>query len=160
MKNINIRKAKPSDGDEIHHLLMELAVYEKIDHLVESTTSSTHTALFGETPSAEALIAESQSGVVATAIYFHNYSTFMGRPGLYLEDIYVKPDYRGNGIGKRLLIELANIAVTRGCGRMEWTVLDWNSGAIDFYQKLGAKILPDWRIVRLSGKEIQTLANK
>ena len=160
MSSATIRKAQPSDVDEIHSLLMELSVYEKIEHLVESTPSSTHRALFGESPSAEALVAEHGNSVVATAIYFHNYSTFMGRPGLYLEDIYVKPNYRGRGIGTNLLIELAGIAVARGCGRMDWAVLDWNASAIDFYRKLGATILPDWRIVRLSGQEIQTLADQ
>jgi ribosomal protein S18 acetylase RimI-like enzyme len=160
MSSATIRKAQPSDVDEIHSLLMELSVYEKIEHLVESTPSSTHRALFGESPSAEALVAEHENSVVATAIYFQNYSTFMGRPGIYLEDIYVKPNYRGRGIGTNLLIELAGIAVARGCGRMDWTVLDWNASAIDFYRKLGATILPDWRIVRLSGQEIQTLADQ
>ena len=160
MNDVNIRKAESSDVGEIHNLLMELAVYEKIDHLVESTANSTHEALFGENPSAEALVAEHGNSVVATAIYFHNYSTFMGRPGLYLEDIYEKVDHRGSGIGTSLLIELAGIAVERGCGRMDWTVLDWNTSAIDFYKKIGATILPDWRIVRLSGQEIQSLANQ
>ena len=160
MKAPTIRKAQPADVDEIHCLLMELAVYEKIDHLVESNVNSTQRALFGETPSAEALVAEIGKSLIATAIYFYNYSTFMGRQGLYLEDIYVKPDFRGQGVGKSLLIELAGIASARGCVRMEWAVLDWNTRAIDFYRKIGAKLLPDWRLVRLSGNEIETLANQ
>ncbi|MCP4848006.1 MAG: GNAT family N-acetyltransferase [Verrucomicrobiaceae bacterium] len=155
-----IRKAKPSDVGDIHHLLMELAVFEKIDHLVESNEGSTHRALFGEPSSAEALVAELDGSIIATAIYFHNYSTFMGRKGLYLEDIYVKPDFRGQGIGKTLLVELAKTAITRGCPRMEWTVLDWNTKAIDFYNKIGANIMTDWRLVRLSGNDIETLANQ
>jgi len=139
---------------------MELAVFEKIEHLVESTATSTHRALFGETSSAEGLVAESEGSIIATAIYFHNYSTFMGRQGLYLEDIYVKPDFRGQGVGKSLLVELAKIAKIRGCPRMEWTVLDWNTRAIDFYKKIGAQVMTDWRLVRLSGNDIEALANQ
>jgi GNAT superfamily N-acetyltransferase len=158
MTEVNIRSAHPSDSSDIHSLLMELAVFEKIEHLVESTTDSTHQALFGQRPTAHALVAESGTEIIATAIFFFNYSTFIGRQGLYLEDIYVKPGCRGKGTGKRLLSELARIAVDRNCGRMEWTVLDWNSGAIDFYRKLGAQVLPEWRIVRLPEPGIKQLA--
>jgi len=160
MHEFTVRPAKPDDVEAIHEMLIELAVYEKIDHLVEATTASTHEALFGSSPAAEALIAEDKNALIATAIYFQNYSTFMGRPGLYLEDIYVQPAHRGNGIGKSLMIELAKIARSRNCQRMEWTVLDWNTRAIDFYERLGAQTLPDWRIVRLSHSLIEDLARQ
>ncbi|MFP6873969.1 MAG: GNAT family N-acetyltransferase [Verrucomicrobiales bacterium] len=160
MPEFTVRPASLEDVKAIHGLLMELAVYEKIDHLVEATTDSTHKALFGSSPVADALVVELSGALIATAVYFQNYSTFMGRPGLYLEDIYVQPTHRGTGIGRALLIELAKIASSRGCGRMEWTVLDWNTRAIDFYQRLGAQILPDWHLVRLSRAGIKQLAGQ
>lgn len=160
MNELTIRPATPEDVEAIHAMLVELAVYEKIEHLVEATSASTHEALFGSSPAAEALVADDNDTLIATAIYFENYSTFMGRPGLYLEDIYVQPAHRGNGIGKSLLIELAKIARSRNCKRMEWTVLDWNTRAIDFYERLGAQTLPDWRIVRLSNSGIEDLAGQ
>ena len=159
MTHIDIRPANASDIPEIHSLLMELAAFEKIEHLVEATVESTHHALFGTSPTANALVATVEANVIATAVYFYNYSTFIGRQGLYLEDIYVKPEYRGQGTGKRLLNELAKIAAKRNCGRMEWTVLDWNTGAIEFYENLGAQVLPEWRIVRLSADGIKSLAS-
>ena len=159
MTHIDIRPANASDIPEIHSLLMELAVFEKIEHLVEATVESTHHALFGTSPTANALVATVEANVIATAVYFYNYSTFIGRQGLYLEDIYVKPEYRGQGTGKRLLTELAKIAAERNCGRMEWTVLDWNTGAIEFYENLGAQVLPEWRIARLSADGIKSLAS-
>ena len=159
MTHIDIRPANASDIPEIHSLLMELAVFEKIEELVEATAESTHHALFGASPTANALVATFETNVIATAVYFYNYSTFIGRQGLYLEDIYVKPEYRGQGTGKRLLTELAKIAAERNCGRMEWTVLDWNTGAIEFYENLGAQVLPEWRIVRLSADGIKSLAS-
>ena len=159
MTHIDIRPANASDIPEIHSLLMELAAFEKIEHLVEATVESTHHALFGTSPTANALVATVEANVIATAVYFYNYSTFIGRQGLYLEDIYVKPEYRGQGTGKRLLNELAKIAAERNCGRMEWTVLDWNTGAIEFYENLGAQVLPEWRIARLSADGIKSLAS-
>ena len=137
---------------------MELAEYEKITHLVESTPTSTRLALFGDRPAAEALVVEVDAATVGTAIFFHNYSTFTGRQGLYLEDIYIQPDYRGKGIGKAVLAGLASLAKERGCGRMEWTVLDWNQPATEFYEKLGGEILDGWRIVRLDQEGIERLA--
>ena len=160
MPEFTVRPANLDDVKAIHSLLMELAVYEKIEHLVEATVDSTHKALFGPSPVADALVAEINGTLIATAVYFQNYSTFIGRPGLYLEDIYVQPAHRGNGIGRTLLIELAKIARSRGCGRMEWSVLDWNTRAIDFYERLGAQILPDWHIVRLSHDGIDDLAEQ
>lgn len=153
-----IRPATIADVPAIHSLLLELAEYEKITDWVEATEDSTREALFGEKPSAEALVAEVDDSVVATAVFFQNYSTFVGRPGLYLEDIYVQPGHRGSGIGQAMLQELAKLAQERGCGRMEWTVLDWNQRAIDFYEKQGAEILQDWRLVRLNREGIAKLA--
>ncbi len=153
-----IRPASPEDVPAIHALLLELAEFEQITDWVEATEDSTHEALFGERPTAEALVAEREGQIVATAVFFQNYSTFVGRPGLYLEDIYVQPAHRSAGIGQAMLQELANIAEARGCGRMEWTVLDWNQRAIDFYEKQGAEIMKDWRLVRLHREGIAKLA--
>lgn len=158
MKSATIRKAEPTDVVAIHELLMELAEFEKITHIVEATPTSTRIALFGDKPSAEALVAEIDGATVGTAIFFHNYSTFVGRQGLYLEDIYIRPDHRSSGIGMAMLVELAKIAAERNCGRMEWTVLDWNTRAISFYEKIGAEILDEWRIVRLGSEGIAKLA--
>ncbi|MEM1295446.1 MAG: GNAT family N-acetyltransferase [Verrucomicrobiota bacterium] len=154
-----IRPATPEDVSSIHALLLELAEFEKITDWVEATEESTQAALFGENPTAEALVTEVRGQVVATAVFFQNYSTFVGRPGLYLEDIFVQPAHRGGGIGQDLLRELAKLAHSRGCGRMEWTVLDWNQRAIDFYEKQGAEIMHDWRLVRLNREGIAQLAN-
>ena len=155
---MTIRLAISADVPAIHSLLLELAEFEKIAHLVEATEDSTREALFGENPAAEALVAELEGQTVATAVFFHNYSTFVGRRGLYLEDVYVRPEHRGKGIGRALLVELAKIAESRGCGRMEWTVLDWNQRAIDFYEKLEAEVMDGWRIVRLHRDGISRLA--
>ncbi|MDF1756031.1 MAG: GNAT family N-acetyltransferase [Verrucomicrobiales bacterium] len=153
-----IRPAVPGDCDSIHRLLMELAEYEKITHWVESTPASTHQALFGDQPAAGALVAEVEGIIIGTAVFFHNYSTFIGKQGLYLEDIYITPEQRGKGIGKAILKELARLAVKRNCGRMEWTVLDWNQPAIDFYDKIGGEMLDEWRIVRMNREGIEALA--
>ena len=114
--------------------------------------------LFGPRPAAEALLVESEDQPVAFALFFHNYSTFLTQPGLYLEDIFVLPDFRRRGIGKALLREIAKIARARDCGRFEWSVLDWNASAIGFYQSLGASVLPDWRICRVAGAELEALS--
>ena len=158
MSAFSIRPAEPTDCRAIHELLMELAEFEKITHLVEATPSSTRLALFGDQPTAEALVAEVDGATVGVAVFFHNYSTFVGRQGLYLEDIYITPEHRSQGIGKSMITELAKLATERGCGRMEWTVLDWNRGAIDFYRNLGGEILEDWRIVRLNREQIAQIA--
>ena len=160
MSDLTIREAIESDSDKIHQLLMDLAVFEKIEHTVEATNESTHSALFGESPSAEAIVAEYDNHIVGAAVYFNNYSTFVGKKGLYLEDIYVRPEFRGMEIGRKMLFNLAKIAEQRYCGRMEWTVLDWNSRAIDFYNDMGAEILNEWKIVRLDAQGIQNLSNK
>ncbi len=142
----------------IHAMIRELAQYEKLEHLLSGTVENLEGELFGERPVIEAVTARVGEMPVAFALYFHNYSTFLGRKGLYLEDLYVKPVYRRQGIGRALLIYLARIAVARGCGRFEWSVLDWNEPAISFYQGLGASLLPEWRIVRVNGAALAALA--
>lgn len=144
----------------IHAMIAELAQYEKLEHLVKGTVADLEKELFGERPIIEAITALADHTPVAFALYFHNYSTFLGRKGLYLEDVYVKPAYRRRGIGRALLIHLARIAVERGCGRFEWSVLDWNEPAIRFYEGLGATVMPEWRIVRVTGEALAALAAK
>jgi len=157
-----IRPAVDSDADSIHSLICELAEFEKLLDQVESTPASIRESLFGDRPDAEAIVAESteSQSIVGVALFFQNYSTFVGRFGIYLEDVYVRPEHRGSGIGKALLVRLAQIARDRGCKRFEWAVLDWNENAINFYQRLGANILDDWRIVRLDADGIRALANE
>jgi GNAT superfamily N-acetyltransferase len=154
-----IRAATPADIGAIFSLMLELAEFEKLMHMFIATESGVHDALFGERPSAEALVAEEDGNVVAYALFFQNYSTFLGKRGLYLEDLYVKPVIRGSGLGTRMLRALAGLAVERQCGRFEWTVLDWNANAIGFYEKMGATVLPDWRIVRITGDALALLAS-
>lgn len=146
-----LRPAAPADLPAIVGLITELAVFEKLEHLVVVTPESLQPHLFGPRPVAEAVVGEVEGQVVAFALFFTNFSTFLGRPGLYLEDLYVQPAHRGTGLGKALLRHLGALAVARGCGRFEWTVLDWNESAIRFYERMGAQVLPDWRICRLSG---------
>lgn len=136
--------------------MRELAEYEKLTHMFAATDASLQQSLFGERPAAECLVAEISAPaggktLVGYAVWFHNYSTFLCKQGLYLEDVYVQADKRGLGIGRSFLQRLAAIAVERDCGRFEWTVLDWNQPAIDFYEGMGAQLLPEWRIVRVTG---------
>ena len=154
-----IRPAVESDTDQIYRMIRELAEFEKLSDQVVSTEASIRTCLFGENSVAEALVVERQEALIGFAIYFYNFSTFVGRRGLYLEDVYIKPEFRRQGIGKAILVELAQIAQKNHCGRFEWTVLDWNTNAIAFYEGLGARILSDWRIARLDAEGIQRLAN-
>jgi hypothetical protein len=161
--SFTLRPATPADLPAIVALIRELAVYEKLEHLVVATPESIAPHLFGPRPAAEVVVAEvpaevsvevpaaGEPVVVGFALYFTNFSTFLGRPGLYLEDLYVKPAQRGRGIGKALLAHLGALAVERGCGRFEWSVLDWNEPAIRFYERMGATLLPDWRICRVTG---------
>ncbi len=144
----------------IHGMVRELAQYEKLEHLMSGTAAELEAELFGAQPVIEALVAVADETPAGFALYFHNYSTFLARKGLYLEDVYVKPAHRRRGIGRALLIHLARIAVERGCGRFEWSVLDWNSPAIRFYEGLGASVMPEWRIVRVTGEALQALALK
>ncbi|SAL31644.1 GCN5-related N-acetyltransferase [Caballeronia sordidicola] len=154
-----IRTAAPSDINAIFGLMLELAEFEKLTHFFTATESGLHDALFGARPAAEAMVAEENGVIVAYALFFQNYSTFLGKRGLYLEDLYVKPAIRGSGLGTQMLRALAALAVERQCGRFEWTVLDWNVNAIGFYEKMGATVLPDWRIVRITGEDLARLAS-
>jgi hypothetical protein len=155
-----LRAAAPADLPAIVSLIRELAEYEKLTHLVVVTPESLAPHLFGPRPAAEAVVGEVNDRVVAFALFFTNFSTFLGRPGLYLEDLYVQPAHRGTGLGKALLQHLGALAVARGCGRFEWSVLDWNENAISFYESMGATVLPDWRICRLAGDALQSYARR
>ncbi|SOE68581.1 Acetyltransferase (GNAT) family protein [Burkholderia sp. D7] len=159
MMSTQIRPAAPADAGAIFGLMIELAEFEKLMHMFIATEAGVHDALFGARPSAEALVAEENGHIVGYALFFQNYSTFLGKRGLFLEDLYVKPVSRGSGLGTKILRALAALAVERQCGRFEWTVLDWNQNAIGFYEKMGATVLPDWRIVRITGDALATLAS-
>ena len=151
--------AQPSDLGALHRLIRALAAYERLEHLCTGTETDLGTALFGPNARVEAVLArvDGVAQPVGFALYFHNFSTFLARPGLYLEDPFVEPAYRGRGIGRRLIVHLARIAIARGCGRFEWSVLDWNTDAQEFYRALGASILPDWRITRVTGAALEKL---
>ena len=153
-----IRPAGPTDVTHIHAMIVELAVFEKLEHLVVATEEKLHDGLFGAHPACEAIVGEADGEVVTFALFFHNFSTFLTRRGLYLEDLYVKQSHRGKGYGSRMLKHLARLAVERGCGRFEWSVLDWNTPAINFYKSMGAEILPDWRVCRVTGAPLEALA--
>ena len=157
-RRISIVAAKPAHVPTIHSMVLALAEYEKLTHLVTGTAQDLERELFGTSPVIEAVVACCEEAPVGYSLYFHNYSTFLARKGLYLEDVYVRPEFRHQGIGRTMLTHLARLAVERGCGRFEWSVLDWNTPAIRFYQGLGAEILPEWRIVRVTGSALQTLA--
>ena len=142
----------------ILQLIRELADYERAPNEVLATKEQLHEVLFGETPGAQVLIGREGDEAVAFAVYFFNFSTWLGRPGLYLEDLFVRPELRGRGYGRGLLVRLAQIAREQGCGRMEWAVLDWNEPAIEFYKKLGAKPMEEWTVYRLTSDGIANLA--
>jgi GNAT superfamily N-acetyltransferase len=142
----------------ILELIKALAEYERLSHQVVATEEDLRTWLFGERPVAEVVLARTSESVVGFALFHHNFSTFLGRPGLYLEDLFVVPEWRGRGIGRLLLSRLAKMAVQRGCGRMEWSVLDWNVPAVGFYQRLGATVMEEWRICRLTGDALARVA--
>ncbi|NEP12279.1 MAG: GNAT family N-acetyltransferase [Symploca sp. SIO2C1] len=152
-----IRPAVANDVPVIFELIKALAEYEKLSHAVTGNAQTLKEHLFGTRPYAEAIIAESQGQVVGFALFFYNYSTFLTKPGIYLEDLFVLPEFRGQGIGKVLITAVAELAVERDCGRLEWSVLDWNEPAIAFYRRLGASILPDWRICRVTGDSLRIL---
>jgi GNAT superfamily N-acetyltransferase len=153
-----LRAAAPHDAAAIVGLIRELAEFEKLLHLVQITPELLTVQLFGARPAAEAVVVEVEQNVVGFALFFTNFSTFLGKPGVYLEDLYVQPAHRGSGVGKALLQHLGALAVARGCGRFEWSVLDWNQNAIDFYQRMGASVLPDWRICRITGEALAAFA--
>jgi GNAT superfamily N-acetyltransferase len=150
-----LRPAAPADCPAIVGLIRELAAFEQLEHLVVVTPATLEPHLFGPRPAAECVVAEADGRIVAFALFFTNFSTFLGRPGLYLEDLYVQPAHRGTGLGKALLRHLGALAVERGCGRFEWSVLDWNENAIRFYEQMGATVMPDWRICRVTGDALQ-----
>lgn len=155
-----IRSALPADVPTILRFVRELAAFEREPDAVEATEAMLAEALFGASPAAEAVIAEGPGGPVGFALFFHNFSTWKGRRGLYLEDLYVTPDARGGGVGAALLRHLAGLAIDRGCARFEWSVLDWNEGAIRFYRTLGAVGLEDWTVQRVDGAALRELAGR
>jgi len=157
---ISIRPATPNDVPTVAFLIRALSQYEKLEHEVTMTEDRLRATMFGPHPYAEALLAEEDGEPVGFALFFHNYSTFLAQPGLYLEDLYVPESHRGKGIGKSLLVQLAKIAVERNCGRLEWAVLDWNVDAIGFYEKLGAKPNSEWTVYRLTGDSLNSLAGQ
>ncbi|GGB97554.1 GNAT family N-acetyltransferase [Pseudoduganella buxea] len=156
--SLNIRPARPEDVVAIFAMIRELAVFEKLEHMVVADEAMLHDALFGVRPPCEAIVGEEAGEVVTFALFFHNFSTFLCKKGLYLEDLYVRQSRRGKGYGKLMLKALAALAVERQCGRFEWSVLDWNANAISFYEKMGAAVLPDWRICRVTGEALTALA--
>ena len=160
MEQLTIRNAAPGDAGLVLSFIEALAAYEKLRHEMAATEADIDRALFGRRPFAEALIAEWGGIPVGFALFFYNYSTFAGRPGLYLEDLFVLPSHRGTGIGCALLAHLAGIAVDNGCARFEWTVLDWNEPSIRFYEQLGAKRHGEWLIYRLTGDDLAGLAGE
>ena len=154
----SIRPAEPEHVAAVHAMIGELAAYEKLTHLCVASEADLHAALWGPQPAAEVLVAWKGGEPAGFALFFHNYSTFLGRRGIWLEDLFVRPGCRRQGCAKALLRAVATLAIERDCGRFEWSVLDWNAGAIDFYRALGATILPDWRIVRVVGPALAALA--
>jgi GNAT superfamily N-acetyltransferase len=158
--HFSVRPAEPADVTHIHSMIVELAVFEKLEHMVVATEELLHEGLFGERPACEAIIGEENGEVVAFALFFHNFSTFLTKKGLYLEDLYVRQSHRGKGYGTQLLSKLAQIAVERNCGRFEWSVLDWNEPAIGFYKTMGAEVMPEWRICRVTGESLDQLARR
>ena len=156
---VRIASATESDVNVVMSLVKELAAYEKMSGDVVATEADIKRALFSNPPAAEALIARAGREVVGFALFFQSFSTFLGRRGLYLEDLFIRPAARGKGYGRRLLIELARIAVERGCGRVEWSVLDWNELAHASYRKVGARPMPEWTVWRLSGADLARLAD-
>jgi GNAT superfamily N-acetyltransferase len=158
MPNFKIEKATAADVPLILSFIKGLAEYERLTHDVVATEETLRDTLFGEKPFAEVVIAYDMDEAVGFALFFHNYSTFMARPGIYLEDLYVRPEARGKGFGRALLVHLAHLAKQRGCGRLEWAVLDWNEPAIKLYKSLGAVPMSEWTTFRLTGEDLSKLA--
>jgi GNAT superfamily N-acetyltransferase len=157
---LNIRPAQVKDVDAIFELILGLAEYEQLTDNVTGNSDRLRYHLFGDRPYAESIVAELDDQIVGFGLFFHTYSTFLTQPGLYLEDVFVLPKYRRQGIGKALMMSVAKIAHERGCGRLEWSVLDWNQPAIDFYKSLDATILPDWKICRMTAVTLAEIAAK
>ncbi len=158
INNLSIRPATPADVATIFDLIKQLAVYEKLADMITGNTEMLYESLFGEAKSCECVVAFEAGKPIGFALYFSTFSTFLCKPGLYLEDLFVIPEARGHGYGKQLLRHLAQLALQRGCGRFEWRVLDWNTPAIEFYKSLGAAIMPEWHLVRMTEKEIAAMA--
>lgn len=156
---LSIRPAGMDDVPLIRQLIAELADYERLAHAAVATDEGLRAQLFGAQPAAEVLIGEVDGQPAGFALYFHNFSTFLGKRGLYLEDLFVRPAFRGVGLGRHLMAALARIAVQRDCGRFEWSVLDWNAPAIGFYRRLGATGLEEWTVQRLEGEALHALAS-
>lgn len=152
---VQIRAATPADVPTLVALIQALAEYEKLSHEVTGDPADLERCLFGDRPYAEAVIAEVEGAPAGMALYFYNFSTFLMRPGLYLEDLFVLPAYRRRGIGQALLVYLGKLALAQGCGRFEWSVLDWNTPAIEFYQRMGAEIKPEWQLCRVTGDALR-----
>jgi GNAT superfamily N-acetyltransferase len=157
---VRIRPGELPDVPLIAELIRGLARFEKLEHEVVMTEEKLADSLFGKRRYAETLIAEDGGTPVGFALFFHNYSTFLAQPGIYLEDLFVVPEQRGGGVGRALLERLAQIAIDRGCGRLEWAVLDWNTDAIRFYHRLGAKPNAEWTVYRLTGEPLRALAGQ
>ena len=157
---VSIRPATREDCPLILGLIQELADYEKLSDACVATVAQLEQTLFADRPAAEVLIGSVDGQAVGFALFFHNYSTFLAKPGIYLEDLYVQPAARGKGLGKALLIALAKLAVQRNCGRLEWSVLDWNTPSIDFYRAMGAVPLDEWTIFRVTGDALTTLSQR
>jgi GNAT superfamily N-acetyltransferase len=153
-----LRAAEPRDLTAIVGLISELAEFERLTHLLRVTPETLRPHLFGDRPVAESVVGEVAGEVVAFALFFTNFSTFLAKPGLYLEDLYVKPEHRGRGLGRAMLEHLGALAVQRDYGRFEWSVLDWNEHAIRFYKGMGATVMPEWRICRVTGDALQRFA--
>jgi GNAT superfamily N-acetyltransferase len=158
MSEFRIAPASPADVPAILAMIRALAEFERLSHLCVATEDDLFRALFGPKPAAEVVLAWEDVQAAGFALFFHKFSTFLGRPGLYLEDLFVQAPFRRRGYGRAMLVHLAKLAVERGCGRFEWAVLDWNAQAIGFYQSLGATLLADWRITRLTGPALASLA--
>ncbi len=159
MPEVEIRLATEEDAPLILRFIKELAEYERLSHEVTATEETLRGSLFGEFRVAETLLAYLGDEPAGFALFFHNFSTFLGKPGIYLEDLYVSDEFRGVGVGKSLLAHLAHLAGERGCGRLEWWVLDWNEPAIDFYESIGARPMDDWTVYRVTGDELEKLAS-
>jgi GNAT superfamily N-acetyltransferase len=160
MASIRIVPAQVTDVPVILGMIKALAEYEQLTHEVTATEEDLRQSLFGPRPAGEVVLAYDGDAPIGFALFFHNFSTFLGRHGLYLEDLFIVPEWRGKGVGKQLLAHVASIAESRKCGRMEWAVLDWNESAIAFYRRMGAHVLDEWRICRLTGSELRAVATR
>jgi len=160
MGEVRVRAASEADVPLILSFIKELAEYERLSHEVVATEEALQKWLFGERPVAEVAIGDDEDGPAGFALFFHNFSTFLGRPGIYLEDLYVRPEFRGRGVGRVLLTHLAKLAKERGCGRLEWSVLNWNGPAIGFYESLGASQVDGWTVYRVTGEALEELTRR